>query len=151
MKALLKGVVFVLGAILISACSEDESGFPELPGEPITANEIVGVWDSSSGNENGYDEFYVVVRDDGTFSDFDYQGDSVDNGSDCYEKESGAYRFEGDGIFVINFNGDSQDYRVRITKEQSLLYLAYEDGEDESWFNMTGQLTESDLTPLCSN
>jgi hypothetical protein len=151
MKDTIKIILLATLISIITACSsEDEEGFKNLPGELAEPADIIGVWDGSSGDENGYDEFYTVVRDNGTFTDFDYQGDTQDNGNDCYERADGSYRYEGDGIYVFNFNGDSKDYRVKITKEQSLLYLAYSDGEDESWFNLTGQFTEADATPLCN-
>ena len=64
--------------LVLSACSGDGSSGGKIP------SQLVGVWDTSQQVGQVVDELYTVVRSDGTGTDYDYQGDSFDQGLNCY-------------------------------------------------------------------
>jgi hypothetical protein len=68
--------------LLLAACGGGSSGSG---GQDVTSlSQLAGVWDYSEG---GNDVWYIYFDQNGNVSDYDYQGDTVDNGADCYDAD----------------------------------------------------------------
>lgn len=103
----------------------------------VTLDDIVGVWDSGFGN----DELYTVIKSNGTYIDYDYLGDSVDMGENCYEKDEGTIQDYGNGQFLLD--------NVRLgTFTVSGDDLVFQAPEGPYTLEST-TLLESDFVPLC--
>lgn len=105
----------------------------------VTLPDMVGVWDSSFGNDENYTKFEAG----GSYVDFDYQGDAVDMGQNCYEVSSGTIEDLGNGRFSLDegnrvgtfsFSGDD------------LLFEA-----PEAVYTLSiSSLTTTDFVPVCN-
>jgi len=111
-------------------------------GGPNTGlSSIEGVWDYSSTADGLRDEFYTVYRN-GEFIDYDFQGDSFDNGPNCYQVHSGTIEHVAGDTFLIDSilqldmvaTGDI----ITLSSLGDILYEA-----PRSIF------LESDFTPIC--
>jgi hypothetical protein len=117
-----------------------DSGTGEAPDRTsgVTLADITGVWDSGVGD----DEVYTVLKADGTYISYDYMGDAVDMGANCYDVEtdsitdlgSGQFRLGEDRFGTFYFSGDS---------------LAFEAPEG-TYFLESTTLLETDFSPLCN-
>lgn len=96
----------LLVSSFISACSGSGTGTgssaPEDHHDPMSGlslADISGVWDTSERNEQYIDESYLFISQSGITNDYDYRGDSYDNGQNCYSKSTGTIRSLGDNLF----------------------------------------------------
>ena len=84
-----------------------------------TFNDIIGTWQET--DDDG-DIFVTVMRNDGTFTDYDYMGDTFDNGLDCYiDTDGGMITDLGNGDFVVD-DGFGL-YNLHITISGDTLYV----------------------------
>ena len=60
----------------------------------ITLSDVVGVWDSSFGN----DENYTVYGVDGSYIDFDYQGDDL-----LFDVSEAVYTLNSSSLTTADF------------------------------------------------
>jgi hypothetical protein len=68
-------------SLLLAACGGGGSS----GGQDVTSlSQLAGVWDFSEGTN---DVWYIYFDQNGNVSDYDYQGDTVDNGADCYKAD----------------------------------------------------------------
>ncbi|UDL06949.1 hypothetical protein [Marinobacter sp. CA1] len=119
------------------AFDSDLGGAPDRTSD-LTLADITGVWDSGAGN----DEVYTVFKGDGTYVSYDYMGDAVDMGSNCYEIESDTLTDLGNGQFRL---GDSRFGTFYFSGDA----LAFEAPEGTYFLERT-TLLESDFSPLCN-
>lgn len=105
----------------------------------VTLSDVVGIWDSGVGN----DEVYSVIKSDGSLIDYDYQGDSVDMGDNCYVKDEGTIQDMGNGQFLLN--------NVRLGTFSFVGNdLVFQAPEGPYTLEST-TLLESDFVPLCED
>lgn len=79
-------------------------------------SDIAGVWDLSAdsdttGNEEGYDEAYLVITAQGDYIEYDYLGDDyaslTGDNENCYEKTTvGTITDNGNGQFGVDITLD---------------------------------------------
>lgn len=104
----------------------------------VTLADIVGVWDSSIGS----DENYTAFRIDGTYVDYDYQGDAYDMGENCYDVYPGTIEDLGNGRFRLD---DSDRIGTFSFSGDDLRFQA-----PEAAYSMNStSLIETDLVPEC--
>lgn len=102
-----------LAVVVLSACSSSDDA------QIATYNDIIGTWKETQ--DNG-DEYVEIIHDDGTFSDYDYLGDSFDNGADCYRYEGDSFIDDlGNGDFLVNDGGDT--FQLHITMSGDSLFI----------------------------
>ncbi len=70
----------------------------------VTLNNLVGVWDSSRKIDNLIDEYYVVIKPNGSIVSYNYLGDSYDNLNNCYSENFRTIAEIGNGIFLVTDN-----------------------------------------------
>lgn len=108
-----------------------------------TTSDIVGTWDVSTEEANNTtDVYYVKINSDGTYVDYDFDGDSFDQGDDCYYRWEGTYENLGDGDF--SFDGEEA---IHIERSGNNLIISADDMEDLS--AKPANKTEDDFSPLC--
>jgi len=112
----MKRFFIIIAVILLTpACNDDGGG---AGGSAQMANptmsDIVGAWDFSDQYENLVDEYYVNIHPNGTMQFFDYDGDTYDQGSDCYYFDGNEYLKEiRPGTFKIS---NAEDYEEVIVE-----------------------------------
>lgn len=103
-------------------------------------SDMVGTWDYTEdyGSE-GTDVYYIKISADGTWSDYDYYGDTFDNGQDCYEVDHSSINGLGAGNFVdgdqVPFKAEICGSSLRLTENRTSITLP--------------KTNKSDFTPIC--
>jgi len=141
---------------LLAACggSGSDGGSDDINNDSPSLSDISGIYDSGSTEDGVKDEIYLVIRSDGTWTEYDYDGDAFDEGDNCYYKNSGTIEDYGDGEFEIEAEIEG------ISISRSLDIALVDNGIEVSGGNEGGNidmetypsstLSESDFIPLCS-
>jgi hypothetical protein len=131
----------------LEACSDDENSGGN-NNNPSLAD-ISGVWDATNTIGQEIDEIYVVIRANGESITYDYNGDSFDQGSNCYISYSETLTDLGGGEFEIT---DVFDEKYIATFELSGNQLIAETTFRSTTITQTlspTSLQESDFSPPC--
>lgn len=78
--------IFVV-SILIIACSPTGSDATR-----VELSDLVGMWNSSENHGANSDVIYTRITNDGGIIEYDFDGDEVDLGLNCYQIESGSVK-----------------------------------------------------------
>ena len=79
--------------------TQDETTTPNL----ANISYIEGVYDISGSNDSGTDNIYLSINAEGLITTYDYMGDTIDNGSNCYMKNrTDSYNTAINGLTVTN-------------------------------------------------
>ncbi len=76
------------GSSSVDESSANENSGPLVPsgndsdGGSTSGSEIAGVWDYSEGEPD--DEWYLLIDQDGFFTLYDFEGDAIGTGENCY-------------------------------------------------------------------
>ncbi|MGH1485961.1 MAG: hypothetical protein ACRBCI_07035 [Cellvibrionaceae bacterium] len=109
----LKYTVLLSGIFFLTACGSSGGNSND---STITLADMVGVWDDTREDRSGNTNIeYIVIKNDGARIDYDYQGDSSDNGANCYEASNYSFLDLGNGTFQLTFpDGDTTDLNASI-------------------------------------
>ena len=122
-----------------------DSGNQEAPGG-VNTSSVSGVysWDSS---EDG-DEGYWVIDSAGNIAEYDYIGDSFDNGPNCYEVSPyiGTLKHVSGATYEIDFPVEL-DFSIKMTFNSNRVDV--DAGSEGSGFLFPSSLLESDFSPEC--
>jgi hypothetical protein len=139
---------YIFGALLcfLMACGGGSgSEEPEVIIEINPFEPLVGVWDETYETEEGLvNEHYVVITFQGQYKIYDYQGDSYDQGDNCYDLYSWQMISYGNNEF--GFQG--LDYTLYLSVSGDILTTW---NDEESGDTPRIDLTTSDFTPLCES
>ncbi len=94
---------------------------------------IVGIWDQTEDfGEFGVDEIYLSIDNDGFATEYDYDGDSFDEGENCYFITRNLYQAVPSGSnFEITFSGTGESILASAAIEgDELVYTALEDNAE---------------------
>lgn len=82
-----KNKMFILAvmSVFTAACSPTGGNT-----ERVEMSDLVGLWNSSENNGANTDVLYTRITNDGEILEYDYDGDDVDQGLDCYQIDSGS-------------------------------------------------------------
>lgn len=126
------------------ACGSDSSTNESNIAKP-SLSQISGVWDLTETDEDGEDQIYLAIKDNGEFIIYDYDGDTWDQGEDCYYKFSETITDLGNGSFEISaYGGDYSTSDISLSDNQ----LTVTDSS-ETYAFPKALLQESDFIPLC--
>lgn len=140
MKRFLFASVF---SIFLVACGGSSSG----NNSDTSLSDIVGVYDNTSIKDQGVDESYIVIKQDGQFIEYDYQGDSFHLGLNCYVIINTMITDFGTGKFELSDNsGYSQ--MVGISHTENSFTLSSDDFSDTLTLKKS-TLLEKDFIPQC--
>jgi hypothetical protein len=92
----IKFYAIILFSITISACAP-----PGGDSTQVEVSDLVGLWDSSEKNGVKTDVIYTRVTSDGSVLEYDFDGDEVDSGLQCYQVDSGSVKNIGKNHFLI--------------------------------------------------
>ena len=146
LQRLLKPITLTSILIALTACGGGGDGGDGGDTAPSLSG-ISGVWDFSTTYDQELDERYYFINASGVLVDYDYQGDSYDQGPNCFYNYSASIFDLGNGEFlVIAPDGDEYNFSAAIY-ENTLVVL--EDGE--TFRGYKSSLQESDFTPLCDD
>lgn len=93
---------------------------------------IRGTWEIS-----GPDEWYATITSN-TITSNDFQGDSVDEGDDCYARESFALESLGENQYRITAAGSSSTIEIRRSGENLII-------DGDTW----SRSSKTSFTPVC--
>ncbi len=85
----------VCSVVLVSACS------PDCCHQEKPLSKYAGLWDSSVRKAEGVDRIYTRIATNGDTIEYDFDGDSVDKGLDCYTVETGSIQQDTDNYFIV--------------------------------------------------
>jgi hypothetical protein len=152
----------VLSSVLAGCGSGSGSDSKVSP--PPLLSDISRVWDARETKGQSVDEEYVVIKANSTAISYDYQGDSEDNGENCYIIENSAFTDLGNGIFqnddgtgfvttnrLATSNNSLNGTLLTINGIEATKFFADNNITDESLtFSWTASsLLESDFSPIC--
>ena len=110
-------------------------------------DDVTGVWDANGKYGAEEDEVNIIIKSDGTLTIFDFDGDTYDQGDDCYDKVINTFTDLGNGNFQMVNDNDSPD-NMKITKSGNKLTVVFADGSDTRILILSS-LVETDFVPLC--
>jgi hypothetical protein len=86
-----------LTMISISACSPTGSNSTQ-----VEMSDLIGLWNSSENKGAKTDVIYTRVSSDGSIIEYDFDGDEVDNGLNCYQIVTGSVKNIGANHFMVS-------------------------------------------------
>ena len=92
----IKVYMFALVLISISACTQTGTDHTQ-----VKVSDLVGLWDSSEKQGTNTDVIYTRVSSDGSIVEYDFDGDDVDKGLNCYQINSGSVKNIGLNHFLV--------------------------------------------------
>ncbi len=132
------------GSSSVDESSADENNGPSVPsgdvvpsgddssGGSTLGSEIAGVWDYSEGNTD--DEWYLLINQDGFFTDFDFEGDAIGTGDNCYTIDRDWGQLVKSGAnYSYTYLYDGIEYEavlVDVTLNNGITLTALETTED---------------------
>lgn len=149
-EKVMKIIYLVASVILLAACGGDSGG------SSSSLSNIAGIYEYNYepdviGSEN--DEGYIIITEDGRYTEYDFLGDAFDQGSNCYI----IFDFDieslgGTSYLLSNDDGDEGTATIDET-ENGLLITITSFNEEEFEFEIpvtqNTSILESDLTPDC--
>ena len=119
-----------------------------------SASKLVGMWNATTDEgEDGIDENYLAIDSDGFVSLYDYDGDTYDDGENCYwiEEDVAELKALGDDRYRVVQEGSSDTQILIITVQNNTMTIA-EEGDEEDFSTLTrSSIPVSDFTPECSD
>lgn len=164
-----KLLILTVVSSILAGCGSGTSSAPENHNAAISGlslADISGVWDTSEQNEQYIDESYLFINQSGITNDYDYRGDSYDNGQNCYSKSTGTIRSLGDNLFeTIDADGFRMIFAMSLADNTltsdviSINDIPVEDFIEQNsipvedftktFFSTRSSLNETDFEPLC--
>lgn len=91
-------LVYDLTACAVPVCCGPEK---DVFDKDRVVDSYVGLWNSSTTNTQGEDIIYTRISRNGDIIEYDFDGDDIDKGLDCYTVETGSLLHRGASNFVI--------------------------------------------------
>lgn len=108
---------------------------------------LAGVWNASDDFGVEVDELYLVIDANGLFRDYDYMGDTFDQGPNCYELESGWLEKSGD-LYTLHYEDGQIITDISIEANGDVLSVV-NSAEDFSADYPRETRTEEEFVPVC--
>lgn len=143
-----KILALTISSLFLVACGGGGSSDNGSNNDQPSLSDISGIWDARETDGDEVDELYLVIKDYGEIITYDYDGDSYDQGSDCYYKYTDETITDlGNGNFEI-YEDYWGSYNVKLHISDNQLIGDFSDGYS---FSMPkSSLKESDFVPLCN-
>jgi len=141
MDCMKKLLALTISSLMLVGCGSGNEGNITTP----SLSEISSVWDMTETDEFGEDQVYLVIKDSGEFIIYDYDGDTWDQGEDCYYKYSETITDLGDGSFEISeYSGEYNTFNLSLSDNKLTVI-----NSPETYSLPKSSLEESDFVPLC--
>ena len=147
-------LVFLI-MISISACSPTGNNSAR-----VEISDLIGLWNSSEIIGAKTDVIYTRVSSDGSIIEYDFDGDEVDNGLQCYQIVSGSVNNIGANRFLVmvDMHANKQfEVELELLDAGNALKIVFLDADDPSiaiksqiWTRVADE-TLLDDEPSCRN
>jgi len=143
--AISKKIIFILFVSFLQACTP-ASQEPE----EITIEDLTGLWNSSVNA----DVMYTRIDSNGDIIEYDFDGDAVDKGLNCYHIVSGTVKKIQGNQFLVSvdmFENESFSVELEMLDAGHALKVYFlDDGASQIWTRMsTDSILENE--PACIN
>ena len=102
--------IVVLFLLSITACSQTGND-PTL----VEMSDLIGLWDSSEKQGADTDIIYTRVSSDGSIIEYDFDGDDIDKGLNCYQINSGSVKNIGLNHFLVTADmHEKKEFQVEL-------------------------------------
>jgi len=106
----LRYYLVLFAMLLINACSPTGSNPTQ-----VEMSDLVGLWNSSENTGAKTDVIYTRVTSDGSIIEYDFDGDDVDQGLNCYLVGSGSMKpLEGSHFLVTADMHANKQFEVEL-------------------------------------
>ncbi len=122
--------------------------------------DLVGLWNSSEKDGAKTDVIYTRVTSDGSIIEYDFDGDEVDNGLECYQIDSGTVKSIANNHFMVTTDMHAKkqfEVEMELLDAGNALKIYFLDPADSSvtlksqiWTRVADQ-TLLDNEPTCSD
>lgn len=103
-------ILLVLLSLTISCTSNDNDA-------NVSLEDLVGLWNSSENVNGKSDVIYTRVSSDATIIEYDFDGDDVDQGLDCYQIVTGSLKALSGNRFLVNVDmHDNKQFEVELER-----------------------------------
>ena len=92
----LRGYLVFLIILYAGACSPTGNNSTQ-----VEMSDLVGLWNSSEKKGAKTDLIYTRITSDGSIIEYDFDGDEVDRGLECYQVDSGSVKSLGKNHFLV--------------------------------------------------
>lgn len=124
-----RNIIYLFTAVLlITACSP--------PGGETTRvelSDLAGLWNSSESHGAKTDLLYTRITRDGGIIEYDYDGDEVDQGLNCYQIESGWIKPVDGSRFLVAadmYTGEQFEVELELLDNGHALKVYFMDSEN---------------------
>jgi len=158
MKNLIPGLpsyLIFLVMMSISACSPTGSNSTQ-----VEMSDLIGLWNSSENTGAKTDVIYTRITSDGSIIEYDFDGDEVDNGLQCYQIDSGLVEKIGANRFLVTADmhvNKQFEVELELLDAGNALKVYFSDPDDASitlksqiWTRVADE-TLLDNEPSCRN
>ena len=92
---------------------------------------LAGLYDASYEEEGAIDVVYIEIAPDGTYTEYDYDGDDFDLGQNCYFIFSGQLESVGGDVYRLVGGGFDEADEGTLVRSGDVLRVSYVDEFDE--------------------
>jgi hypothetical protein len=113
-----------------------------------SVGDFVGIYENFVTQEdNTVDEKYVKVGEDGSYTEYDYLGDSYDLGNNCYSVFSTKITHISNNRFSIVFDNKPVEFSITLSDGE---YIVSSSGNPDMTFKKSSMLETSFTSMLCA-
>jgi len=123
-------------------------------------SDLIGLWNSSENVGAKTDVIYTRITSDGSIIEYDFDGDEVDNGLQCYQIDSGLVEKIGANRFLVTADmhvNKQFEVELELLDAGNALKVYFSDPDDASitlksqiWTRVADE-TLLDNEPSCRN
>ena len=143
MKNIIYGLSSFLIMISISACSPTGSNSTQ-----VEMSDLVGLWNSSENGASQKDVMYTRISSDGAIIEYDFDGDEVDQGLNCYQIDSGSVKHIEKNRFLISTDmHDNKQFEVELEllDAGNALKIVFLDSDDVDGDDNDAEVTRAQI------
>lgn len=108
-----KKYILILLITALAGCSSGEQ--ESVQDNQVRLHNLVGLWDSSEKNGAKTDVMYTRISSTGDIIEYDFDGDEVDKGLNCYHIDSGKIIPLNNNLFTITTDmHNGQTFEVEL-------------------------------------
>jgi len=145
----MKKILSLSACLLLAACGG--SGSDGDSSDSPSLSDISGIYDSGSTEDGITDEMYLVIRSNGTWTEYDYAGDEFDQGANCYVvADFGEIEGFENGEFELYSDGLDAFTDVEIALVDDSLEVTSAEGDTVSSFPSSTKVESEFTSQLCS-
>ena len=129
-------------------------------------SDLVGLWDSSESSNSHKDIMYTRITNNGDIIEYDFDGDEVDQGLNCYHIDSGSVKYIEENRFLVStdMHANKQfEVELELLDAGNALKIYFLDSDDvdgdDNYTEVTGSqiwtrvndVSIFDKEPSCNN